>query len=415
MSINEWSVASALPRHRKHLWAQALDCGQRGHSPVATHLYRSFRMVLTVGILLATTTGAWAEPPPSAKKLIADMKLSPDVTAGWEEEQAVPDAWLAGAKKEGKLRINGTWESKVFRDLIKPFSERYPFINVNYSRGSNDTRVRAPLVAFHEGQFITDVIFGIDSTLNDFREVDALTDLNDLPNKKNVPDEMQPKKGDAVSVLLRYWCFSYNPKLISKEQMPKTWEDLLTTPQLHQGKLALWRGLSAWLLPLWNAKGEAWSTDYVRQLFTVVQPQKRREGAVALVNLVVAGEFNASLSSAEYQVKPGFEAGAPIAFHCPDPVPVAAVTVGTLKGGPNINSSKLFINWLVSKEGQIAQYAAEGSPPIHRDLQKLGFLPFAETIVGKQIAFRDPDLLEDVIKAMSKAVRPYWEGAGGGD
>ena len=368
---------------------------------------RGFWASAIPAFFLVTTAVASADTPPSAKKLIADLKLAPEVTNNWEEEQNVSGAWIEGAKREGKLRINGAWESTVFRDMVKPFSERYPFIKVTYSRGSNDTRVRAPLLAFRQGQYTTDLIQGIDSTLNDFREARALADISDLPNMKSIPEDM--KSRDWVGGVLRYWCMSYNPTQIGKDQMPKTWDDLVATTQLRGGKLALWRDLASWLLPLWKVKGEQWSTDYARKLFTIVQPQKRNEGSVALVNLVIAGEYSASLAAAEYQVKPGFDQGAPIGFHCPEPVPLTTVSLGVLRDNPDINASKIFLNWLLSKEGQIAQYAAEKSPPIRADLHKLGFMPFPEAIAGKQIAFRSLGLLGDDIKAMSKVLNPYWE------
>ena len=378
-------------------------------------MHQKIKINLVSMIFLATASigaaaGAASETPPAAKKLIADMKLNAETTAGWEEEQIVPQAWLDGAKKEGALRINGSWESKEFREMSRAFSERYPFLKINYSRGSNDTRVRTPLIAFREGRYITDVVTGIDSSLPEFREINALANLKDMPNIQNIPDYMQSKGGDWASVRLRYWCMAYNPKLITKEQMPKSWDDLLTTKELFNGRLALWRGVSSWLLPLWNAKGEAWTTNYIQRLFEVVQPQKRKEGARALVNLVIIGEFNATLAAAEYQVQERLNKGAPIAFHCPDLIPVAASTVGILKDNPNINSSKLFLNWLLSKEGQVAQYAAGGAPPVHRDLQQAGMMPFPEEVAGKKIAFRSPELLDDDITAMFRVLKPFWEG-----
>jgi ABC-type Fe3+ transport system substrate-binding protein len=368
-------------------------------------------LAMACAVTGAMASHASAETPPSAAALIAALKLGPEVTAGWEAEQAVPQAWLDGARKEGKLRINGSWEGSVFREMTKPFSERYPFVRINYSRGSHDTRVRAALIAFGEGRYIADVVTGIDSEINEFRALHALADLGSLPNIRNIPDRMRSRDDSWASVRLRYWCMSYNPTLIGKDEMPKTWADLLTTRKLHDGRLALWRGVSSWLLPLWNEKGAEWTTDYIRKVFKVVQPQRRKEGARALVNLVIAGEFDAALASAEYQVKERIDKGAPVGFHCPDVVPVTASTLGALKGNPDIDASRLFLNWLLSKEGQIAQYVAEGSPPVHRDLQKLGFMPFPEQIAGKVIAFRNPELLDDDIKAMYRVLTPLWEAA----
>lgn len=375
--------------------------------------YTSITRLCGVVVVAATALGcvsAQADTPSSALKMISDLKLTPEVTAGWEAEQVVPQAWIDGAKKEEKLRINGSWEPNVFQRMSKPFTERYPFIKINFTRGSNVTRVQAALIAFGEGRVITDIVTGIDSSINQFRQLNALENLDALPNIKNIPERMRSANGLWMSARLRYWCLSYNPMRIGKDEMPKTWDDLITTKKLQDNKLALWRGVSSWLLPLWNAKGEAWATDYIRKLFEIVKPQKRKEGANALVKLVIAGEFNASLASAEYQVKEQMDKGAPVDFHCPDVVPVTASTVGALKGNPDINASFLFLNRRSSKEGQLAQYTAEGSPPVHQDLQKMGFMPFPQEIAGKQIAFRNPELLDDDIKAMFAVLNPFWEG-----
>ncbi len=377
---------------------------------------RTAALVALVAVVAVASPIARADTPPSAKKLIADLKLGPEVTKGWEDEQVVPQTWIDGAKKEGKLKINGSWEPNAFQRMIKPFNERYPFIKINYSRGSNVTRVQGALIAFGEGRYIADVVTGIDSQLNQFRELNALADLGQMPNIKNIPERMRSANNNWASVRLRHWCMSYNPNLISEAEMPKTWDDLITTPKLQNGKLALWRGVSSWLLPLWNAKGEAWATDYIKKLFEIVEPQRRKEGANALVKLVIAGEFSASLASAEYQVKTQMDRGAPVGFYCPDVVPVSASTVGILRGNPDINASKIFLNWLLSKEGQLFQYTGEGSPPIHQDLQKMGFMPFSKMIAGKEIAFRNPELLNDDIKKMFAVINPYWNGtASSGD
>jgi ABC-type Fe3+ transport system substrate-binding protein len=350
-----------------------------------------------------------AETPPAAKALMARMQLAPEIARDWESDQAVPPAWLDGAKTEGKLRIAGSWDGKIFRDMTRPFAERYPFVKLDYQRGSNDTRVRAIVIAYGEGRILTDLVTGIDSSLNDFRSMDALADLRDLPNLANIPEAMRSSDGSWASARLRYWCFAYNPTLISAAEMPRRWEDLPTNAKLGGGRLALWRGVASWLLPLWHFRGAAWATDYVRALFTQVQPQRRKEGSRALVNLVAAGEFDASLAAAEFQVKDRAEKGAPVGFHCPDVVPIAASTLGVLKGNPDINASRLFLNWLLSKEGQLSQYGIEGAPPIHKDLQGKGFMPFPDEVAGKQIAFRSPEQLDDEIKAMFAVLTPLWE------
>jgi ABC-type Fe3+ transport system substrate-binding protein len=358
-------------------------------------------------LLAASVTDARAETPPSAQKLIAQYKLGPEVTADWEAEETVPPAWIETAKKEPKLRINGSWEPLAFRDMTKPFSERYPFISINYSRGTTDSRVQKPLVAFNEGRYVIDMVTGIESWLGEFRKLNALEDLSDIPNFKLIPGNLRSNKNDWVGMRMRYWCMAYNPKLIARKKMPNTWDDLLATKELYGGRLALWSGVSNWLVPLWNAKGEQWATTYLQKLFAQVQPQQRKEGSIALVKLVIAGEFNASLAAAEYMVKNALDKGAPIGFHCPNPVPGASSSISVIKGNPAINSSKIFVNWLISKEGQVAQYTADGSPPVHPGLQDQGFMPFPEELAGKKVVLRHVDRMEDETRAILNILKPY--------
>jgi len=68
----------------------------------------------------------------------------------------------------------------------------------------------------------------------------------------------------------------------------------------------------------------------------------------------------------------------------------------------------MFVNWLLSKEGQISQFAANKAPPVHRELQTQDFLAFPEQIVGKKIAFRDPSAMERDLPKLLKFWDALW-------
>ena len=359
---------------------------------------------------LALVAPAHAEMPPSAQAVAKALKLGPDILQGWEAEHAVPADWIANAKKTGKLRIIGTWNPKEFNTMAKPFRERYPLLEINYVRGSSNTRTQQPLIAFKQGRHVADVLTGIGGAIFLFKEADALENLRDLPNFANIPEGMGSLNGIWAGIRTRYWCMSYNTNLMKKEDMPKRWEDLITSNRLHNGKLALGRLPQLWILPLWGNKGEAWTTDYVKKIFSEVKPQLRKEGMDALVSLVVAGEFDAAVASADYRVWQIAEKGAPAAWHCPEPVPVAISEAGVLKGSPNVHAGKMFLNWLLSKEGQLSQYNTSKETPVHKALQNKGFSPFPKEIEGKAIAFRSPELLDGSEEKMFKLWTPLWGG-----
>jgi hypothetical protein len=84
-----------------------------------------------------------------------------------------------------------------------------------------------------------------------------------------------------------------------------------------------------------------------------------------------------------------------------------------LRGSPNINAARLFVNWFLSKEGQISQYVADYAPPVHKALQRKELLPFADQILGKEIAFRDPALELEVQPKLLELWDQLWLKSGG--
>jgi ABC-type Fe3+ transport system substrate-binding protein len=86
--------------------------------------------------------------------------------------------------------------------------------------------------------------------------------------------------------------------------------------------------------------------------------------------------------------------------------------IAMLDKAPHKNAARLFINWMVSREGQILQYATTFAVPVHQALQLPQFLPFAETIVGKRANVRDDALLvSDTNKKMGDLWDSYWGGS----
>ena len=358
-------------------------------------------------------TDAFGETPAAALKLAKKYNISPKLMAGWEAEHKVPNAWIAGAKKSGNLRISGSSRHRDFKRLMAPFLERYPFIKINYTRGSRSNRVLKPLIAFRGGRYITDIITGMNTGIDKFKAADALTDLSDLPNRANVPTEFGGNSTKWIGARLRYYCLAYNTTLVKKSELPKTWEGLATNKALHDHKTALWWGVGSWLMPLWGGKGPKWTTQFIHDIYGKLKAERRKEGMTALTKLTAAGEFKAMLAVAAYMVIRVGKKGGPIAFHCPDTVMVNATVTSVLKGSPNTHAAKLFLNWLLSLEGQLLQYRHTGSRPIHKDLQTETFMPFPKETLGKKFAFLDPGRLADELPVMMQIWQPYWEGGSG--
>jgi iron(III) transport system substrate-binding protein len=366
---------------------------------------------LAVG--LGTTSEA-AELPKATQKALADLKLNASALDGLDKELAVPKAWLDGAAKEKEVTVYGTWNAREFVAMTAPFKERYPFINLHYDRSGTSARGTRVLVALAEGRVIADVMTSIADAMVQFTEAKALADLRELPSFGSIPSDYVADDGTWSSFKLSFRCMAYNTEKVKKEDLPQKWEDLLSNPIWRNGHLALSNHPNAWLLSLWSANGDKWGENFTRRLFEEVQPQRRKEGMTQSTALTVAGEFYANIPSPEWVAKRYATKGAPIGYHCPTPVPISTSQVVMLDKSPHKNAARLFINWLLSREGQILQYTETFAVPVHKVLQSSEYLPFAETIVGKPSIVRDDSLLgDDMQEKVQEVWNGYWAAAAG--
>jgi iron(III) transport system substrate-binding protein len=362
-------------------------------------------LFMAMPLVLLTSASFSAPLPKSTEEMLKKLTLDAAILSNVDKELEIPKGWLDGAKKEGKLRMFSTLDPGQAEVLFRPFKERYPFIALEYSRASHEDRAVRTIIAFKNKRFVTDIITGLGGTFFMYKEINALEDMRNIPNLKNNPPDTVDPEGLWVGMHMRYWCMAYNTRHLKKADMPKRWDDLLSNTKFRNGNLALGNRPQLWALALWKANGEKWAKDFLAKLFAEVQPQLRREGMNAMIELMAAGEFHATIPSAEYRTYQKQLDGAPVSYHCPEPVPVAVSEMGILKGAPNLNSARLFINWFLSKEGQIAQYVSDFAPPVHKDLQRKEFVPFAAEILGKEDSFRDPKIELDI----QPKLLAYWD------
>jgi len=371
--------------------------------------------VLAIALQLNSLfTLAFAAPlPKSTEEMLKKLKLDASVLSNIDKELEVPKAWLDGARKEGKLRIYHTVDPPQAEVMFRPFRERFPFISIEYSRASHEDRAIRTLVAFKNKRIVTDILTGLGGSFFLYKEAGALEDLRAIPNLKNNPEGTRDHDGLWVGMHLRYWCMAYNTRALKRDDLPKKWDDLLTNPKFRGGNLALGNRPQLWALGLWKANGEKWAKEFLTKLFTEVKPQLRREGMNANLELLAAGEFNLTIPAAEYRTYQKTLDGAPISYHCPEPVPAAVSEMGILKGAPNINAARVFVNWFLSMEGQIAQYVSDYAPPVHKNLQRKELIPFAEQIVGKKDTFRDPVVELEIQPKLLAVWDDLWLRSGG--
>lgn len=375
------------------------------------------RLVLLRGALAALLMfagGAQAQQLTNAfRDVLKERKLSTALLSGLDQELNVPAAWIAGAKKEGKLRVTMTMDEQNFEKVRKIFNARYPGIEIEYARGIGQRRALSPLLAFQRKTYISDVVSSFEVLKDEYVKADALVKIvGVLPAANSINPGFIDKDGLAVTYRLTNYCMAYATKRVKKEEMPKTWEELLTNPRWRNGKVGMATNANVWLAELWVLKGEAWGQDYIRRIFSDLKPQLRKENLQTIGRLAALGEYDIAIPSSDANTYDNAQEGIAVSYHCPDIVPVSAANVGILKGNPNMNSSMLFVNWLLSKEGQITINWADFMTPASKDLAVKEMLFYPDEVIGKKTA----PLNEEVGRRMSQIMeywQTYWSKSGG--
>jgi ABC-type Fe3+ transport system substrate-binding protein len=356
-----------------------------------------------------------AKLPKATQAMLAKGGFDASILTGLDRELTMPKTWFDGAKNEPKLKILASWDPAQFDAMSAPFRERYPAIALQYTRGSSNDRSVKTVVAYNSGRYIADIVNSVSPVgWIALQKSGGLTDLRVLPNFDQPGEETRDSDGTWVGQRLTYRCMAYNTEKIGKSDLPKTWDDLVTDPVWRNGTLGFHDQPSLWLAMLWQTKGPDWTTGFMTRLFKEVKPQLRKEGADAVVTLTAAGEIPAVLGAADYRVAQLVRKGAPIAWHCPDPIPTSVSLLIALRGSPAANSALIFINWFLSKEGQVAQFVADGSIPVHKDLTNdPRFLLYPNEVIGKQPAIRNEANLPTEFPKLMAVYTPLASGAGG--
>lgn len=359
---------------------------------------------LAVGMMASPVNAA--QLPPSTKEMLKNLKVDASVLVDLDKALNVPKSMLDAANKEGVVRIGATHDPKQFRDFSRPFKERYPKIKVKYARANRYDRVIKPLIAMKSGKVLVDVIMGFGGNTFNFEKLNALVNLTDIPVYPLVPDFMKSPSGNFIGQRLLTRCLSYNTNKVKKSDLPKRWEDLLTSKRWAGKNLALLNRPDYWALHLWVTKGEDWTKKYLTKLFLEVKPQLRKEGNNAAMQLLGAGEFDALIAGTMHRTSVLRKRGSPIGIHCPLPLtPTTVSPVGVLKGG-NENAAKLFVNWFLSREGQLAQFHSAHYTPLYPDLVKAGLEsdPGFKIDDTKRVFYR-----EDRFRVEKAALAKHWD------
>jgi len=274
--------------------------------------------------------------------------------AGRAESQENPS--VAGAKVEGEV-IWYSGHSLSFLDTMgKAFEKKYPFIKVRVVRASDETMTNRISTEKRAGKILFDVVNG--QLLPVIQRLGVLAPFSTAGVDLIEPRFKDPN-GYWAGVNLTYYVLSYNTALVSKDEVPQDWPDLVSAK--WKGKIGMDPEEYQWLGGMMGYLGE----EKARKILEGIAQQQIqwRKGHSLLLQLTLAGEFALSLGYA-HEVEISKSKGASVDWvRTTKPIIGGLSKVGLSSAPPHPNAAKLLIDFLTSKEGQI-EYLKAGYNPV---------------------------------------------------
>lgn len=304
-------------------------------------------------------------------------------------------ALVEAARKEGAL----TWYStlivnQITRPLALAFEKKYPGIKVQYSRAtSSDVALKITNEA-RAGRIQADVFDG-SNTIFPLQDA-GLVEPYLVDSARGFPAEFRDGAGLWTTMNLYFMTVAYNTDMVKGADIPRTYDDLLNPK--WAGKMA-WttdptvNGPPGFIQNILALKGEAAGMAYLRTL-AGLKPVNIPAAQRVVLDKVIAGEFSLGLMTFNHHSAISAEQGAPVAWVRMEPLVASANLISIVKGAPHPNAAKLFLEYVLSEEGQ-------------KEVAKTLYLP-----AHPGVAAQEANLKPDAGKFQARVVTPDMMRAG---
>lgn len=246
-----------------------------------------------------------------------------------------------GAKKEGKLTFyTGGVLTQGVRPAVAAFEKKYPYIKVTIWNASADQTVPKVLEESKSKKNLVDAIEITKAGMSVFQKTGIIAPFYS-PEFLQIEEEALTKADGGGAYSVAFYStgigFGYNTKMVRKDQVPKTYQDLLD-PR-WKGKLAITGNFTGitWADNIYQHFGEDLLKKIASQDMVVHMVSAR-----AIIDLVINGEYPASptiFGPHVYEVK---KKSAPIEWVPLEPVYCNLMNIAVARDAPNPHAALLF-------------------------------------------------------------------------
>jgi iron(III) transport system substrate-binding protein len=254
---------------------------------------------------------------------------------------------VEGARKEGQLVFYSGMPIPDAQEILSTLEKKYPFIKTTFYRATGSALVSRIQTEQRAGTHIWDVM-----NATGF-EPYALVEQGyfakyDSAERRDFPEGHKDNDGMWATMYTTPMVVSYNVKLVAPADLPKDYADLLSPK--WKGRLGMDSSDLEWYANL----RKIWGAEKARNFLEGLKRQDIRfaQGRSMLTGLLSGGEIALLVNNFLQNAIEAKHKGSPVEFLALDPVVSAAGLVGINRLAPHPNAARLFVDFVLSREGQ---------------------------------------------------------------
>jgi len=255
---------------------------------------------------------------------------------------------IEGAKKEGKMIFYSSLNIEDNNGLLKKFEEKYPFIKTELNRLNADRLLIRFQSEARAKKSVADVLLNGGARTYITKKEGLLMKYVSPESKYYGPGFKDPD-GYWTDAYLNAHVLVYNTRMLKAADAPASHADLLKPQWVN--KFVMVSKAYEWFLKILKLNGEAKGLEFFKQL--AAQKPGFRIGSSQIADLVAAGEYPIGLNTYSTNIEDLKARGAPVEWVGLDPVIAILHPIAINATAPHPNASKLFVDFVLSKEGMM--------------------------------------------------------------
>jgi len=261
---------------------------------------------------------------------------------GADREQRIVEA----AKKEKQAVVYTSLNLKDSVPITQAFEKKYG-VKIELWRSSSEKVLQRAVTEARAGRHSVDA-FELNGPEMEALYREGLLEEFWSPHFKSLPPAAFPKHKHYAADRFNFFTIAYNTNLVKPDEVPNRYEDLLHPRWV--GKIGIEGSDEDWFASIVKHMGEAKGLAFFRKL-AAMKPQVRT-GHTLLAELVAAGEIPLVATIYNHNAERLLVNGAPIKWKALDPTFGRPNAVAVTKNAPRPHAALLFVDFMLSPEGQ---------------------------------------------------------------